>query len=82
MKNITTLRFRRQKLFRNGGSQAVRIPKEMKFQTEEVVLRKEGESLIIEPRAASLKGLSQQMGEPINWSWEDADRPTEAEVLF
>lgn len=40
---------RRVKLFRNGRNQAVRIPREFEFSSEEAILRKEGDRLIIEP---------------------------------
>jgi len=40
---------RRVKLFRNGRNQAIRIPREFEVSGEEVILRKEGERLIIEP---------------------------------
>jgi virulence-associated protein VagC len=37
------------KLFRNGRSQAVRLPKELRFEGEEVAIRREGDSVILEP---------------------------------
>lgn len=37
------------KLFTNGGSQAVRIPKEFQFEGKEVYLNKIGECLMIMP---------------------------------
>jgi antitoxin VapB len=37
------------KLFRNGRSQAVRLPKEFRFEGEEVEVRREGERVILEP---------------------------------
>jgi antitoxin VapB len=40
---------RHVKLFRNGRNQAVRIPREFELPGEDAVIRKEGESLIIEP---------------------------------
>ena len=40
---------RRVRLFKNGRSQAVRIPREFELPGEEAVIRKEGERLIIEP---------------------------------
>jgi len=40
----------RAKLFRNGGSQAVRLPKEYQFSSDEVFIRKEGEDVILSPR--------------------------------
>jgi antitoxin VapB len=39
----------RGKLFRNGRSQAVRLPKEFRFEGEEVSLRREGDAVIMEP---------------------------------
>lgn len=46
-KNVTA--GRRVKLFRNGHSQAVQIPRELELLGEEAVVRKEGERLIVEP---------------------------------
>ena len=37
------------RVFRNGRNQAVRIPREFEFSTDEAVMRKEGQRLIIEP---------------------------------
>lgn len=40
----------RAKLFQNGGSQAVRLPKECRFERQdEVIVRREGERVILEP---------------------------------
>jgi antitoxin VapB len=41
---------RRAKVFRNNRSQAVRLPKEFQFDTDEVFIRKEGEDVILSPR--------------------------------
>ena len=41
----------RAKLFRNGGSQAVRLPQAYAFAGEEVRIRCEGERVILEPIA-------------------------------
>jgi antitoxin VapB len=42
------------KIFWSGNSQAVRLPKEFRFDagTEEVVIRREGEQIILEPLKA------------------------------
>jgi antitoxin VapB len=42
---------RRAKLFQNGGSQAVRLPKECRFGEGEgeVVVRREGRAVVLEP---------------------------------
>ena len=38
------------KLFRNGRSQAVRLPKEFRFQGQEVDVRRVGKGVILEPK--------------------------------
>ena len=40
---------RRAALFRNGRNQAVRIPREFEMKGTEVLIRKEGERLILTP---------------------------------
>ena len=43
------MRAARAKLFRNGGSQAVRLPKECRFASQgEVLVRREGRRVILE----------------------------------
>lgn len=37
------------KLFSNGRSQAVRLPKEFRFEGKEVSVRREGDAVILEP---------------------------------
>ncbi|MBI1872778.1 MAG: hypothetical protein HYZ58_12735 [Acidobacteria bacterium] len=39
----------RAKLFQNGGSQAVRLPKECRFAEAEVVVHRRGRCVILEP---------------------------------
>lgn len=38
------------KVFQNGRSQAIRIPKEFRVDTDEVYIEKVGDSLIIKPK--------------------------------
>jgi antitoxin VapB len=40
---------RHVKLIRNGRNQALRIPREFEFDADEVMVRKDGDRLIIEP---------------------------------
>lgn len=42
---------RRVRLFRNGRSQAVRIPKEFELPGRDAVMRKDGDKLLLEPAA-------------------------------
>ena len=45
-------------LFRNGRNQAIRIPREFELEGSEAIIRKEGDSLIIEPvKQKSLREL-------------------------
>lgn len=37
------------KLFMNGRSQAVRLPREFRFEGDEVSVRREGDAVILEP---------------------------------
>lgn len=40
---------RKAKIFWNGGSQAVRLPKEFRFEEDEVYVHREGDSVVLEP---------------------------------
>ncbi len=66
---------RRVRLFRNGRSQAVRIPKDLEFPGHEVVLRREGERLVIEAAPVStnlLRALAAM--QPTEEQLPDVDR--------
>lgn len=41
------------KLFTNGRSQAVRLPREFRFHGDEVYIRREGEEVVLSPRPQS-----------------------------
>ena len=57
------------KIFMTGRSQAVRLPKEFRFESDEVRIRKEGNSVILEPL-------------PEDWSWLDTiARPIDEDFL-
>ena len=43
------------KLFRNGNSQAVRLPRQFRFKGDEVRIRKDGEAVILEPMVTNVK---------------------------
>jgi antitoxin VapB len=53
---------RKAKIFMNNRSQAVRLPKEFQFRTQEVFIRKEGIEVVLSPR-------------PFNWTSYLADAP-------
>ncbi len=70
----------RAKLFQNGGSQAVRLPKECRFSDEpsEVLVEREGRRVILEP----LDQWSAEFVEILGaWSWsEPLERPRQLAV--
>lgn len=47
---------KRAKVFWSGRSQAVRLPKEFRFDTDTVLVRRDGDSLILEPADAWPEG--------------------------
>ena len=65
----------RAKLFQNGGSQAVRLPKDCRFPEDqtEVVVHREGRRVILEPVDAWPESFVQSLG-----SWhEEIERPNQ-----
>lgn len=60
------------KVFENGRSQAVRIPKEYRFDCDEVLVARKGRSLILTPRP---RRLSEYFNNP-NFRRLSADFPT------
>ncbi|WP_088141597.1 antitoxin [Achromobacter xylosoxidans] len=62
---------REAKLFRNNRSQAVRIPAEFELPGERVLIRREGEKLIIEPIAGP-RNLSELLA---RWAAEEPLAP-------
>ena len=50
------------KVFWSGRSQAVRLPKEFRFESEEVSIRRHGQSVILEPLAQDWAWLDQVTG--------------------
>lgn len=50
------------KVFWSGRSQAVRLPKSFRFDTDEVYIRRFGNSIVLEPIADSWKWLSSVTG--------------------
>lgn len=66
---------RRVKLFKNGRSQAVRIPREFELPGTDAIMRQEGDRLVIE--AAQPEGLLAWLAtlEPIDEEWPEIDDP-------
>ena len=55
---------KRAKLFRNGGSQAVRLPKKFQFEGTEVRIFRKGHLVVLEPIVSSLQETAQHTDAP------------------
>lgn len=73
---------RHVRLFRNGGSQAVRIPIGFELPGDKAILRKEGDRLILEaaPRPQLLQVLARLS--PLNEEFEAAHDPASRTFEF
>lgn len=49
------------KLFKSGRSQAVRLPKEFRFEGSEVRVRRQGQAVVLEPMQTDLQKLFKQL---------------------
>lgn len=72
---------RRVSLFRNGRSQAVRIPKDMALPGTEAILRREGNRLVLEPAPAGLLALLETL-EPIDEDFPAIEDPAARPVAL
>lgn len=59
------------KIFMSGRSQAVRLPKEFRFEGSEVRIRRHGSAVILEPIARDWSWLA-QVGGPVDADFEAA----------
>jgi antitoxin VapB len=71
------------KLFKSGGSQAVRLPKEFRFKGTEVTIEKQGDAVVLKPkrrlRFKTLNEVARYMREkyPQGANFPDIERPME-----
>jgi antitoxin VapB len=69
---------RHVRLFRNGRNQAVRIPVEFEMPGDEVIMRRDGDRLVIEPvRKRGLVALLRTM-KPLKEDFPEIDDPVPA----
>ena len=67
---------KKAKVFWTGRSQAIRLPKEFRFQTDTVLVRRQGQAVVIEPAHEWPDGYVESFaGLP-----EDFTRPAQGEV--
>lgn len=66
------------KVFWSGRSQAVRLPKTFRFESEEVRIRRHGSTVILEPMAENWAWLDALIGPPdADFAQAVAERPSE-----
>lgn len=71
------------KLFKHGGSQAVRLPKAFRFEGDEVEIEKRGEEVVLRPKAKRKYETMTELAEALDrefpglTDWPDIERPAE-----
>jgi antitoxin VapB len=74
----------RAKLFKSGGSQAVRLPREYRFEgQEEVLISREGEKVILQPvRRKWSRAFLELAGSAPDFPYPDEPPPAEPGPVF
>ncbi len=67
------------KIFKNGQSEAVRLPKEFRFNTKEVYIHKIGNAVIILPRKNPWKNFLESLEEFSSDFMAERSQPSEAQ---
>lgn len=71
------------KLFKNGRSQAVRLPVEFRFTTHEVLIERQGDAVILRPKPDSWDDFfSRPSKVPADFLVDRNDVPPEVRDLF
>lgn len=68
------------KLFKNGDSQAVRLPKEFRFQGSEVLIQRIGDAVVLLPKAKSWDALIGSLKKFSPDFMSERDQPMAADV--
>lgn len=71
------------RLFMNGRSQAVRLPKEFRFEGDEVEIRRVGEGVLLRPVRPDWESFfSEESAFDENWLEDRADEPPQEREPF
>jgi antitoxin VapB len=71
------------KIFMTGGSQAVRLPAECRFDVEEVLVEKVGEKLVLSPKRSGWKDFFSASNDvPEDFLKDRVDPPPQERDLF
>ena len=67
------------KIFANGRSQAVRLPKEYRFDTDEVVINKIGDTIVLYPKTSGWGPILSASGSFSDDFMDNRDQPVSAD---
>jgi antitoxin VapB len=71
------------RIFKNGRSQAVRLPAEYRFATAEVFIERQGDAVILRPKPQNWDEFFDRVSQvPSDFLADRADRPPEVRELF
>lgn len=65
------------KIFKNGQSQAVRLPKEFRFDTEEVYIARQGDLVILKPKQPGWDSFFESLDEFSSDFMNDRQQPAQ-----
>jgi antitoxin VapB len=68
------------KVFKNGASQAVRLPKEFRFDADEVCIKRIGSALLLFDKKAAWKLMGQAIGQVDEDFMVERNQPKQAEA--
>ena len=66
---------RTTKIFRNGASQAVRLPKEFRFDADEVCIKRIGSGVLLFPKEAAWDLMGEAIGQVDDDFMADRNQP-------
>lgn len=67
------------KIFTNGASQAVRLPKEFRFDANEVCIKRIGSALLLFPKDAAWQLMAESLGKADEDFMADRNQPRRAD---
>ena len=67
------------KVFKNGASQAVRLPKEFRFDAEEVCIKRIGSAVLLFPKDAAWDLMGEAIGQVADDFMADRNQPERAD---
>jgi len=68
------------KLFKNGESQAVRLPKEFRFKGTEVLIHRVGDAVVMHPKSASWNTLLESLEKFPKDFMSNREQPAEHDI--